>query len=104
VLALLVDVTLADRLALKGREFLWPRPRPVPLARWLLRKARPGAPYGPARPAPPRQPVQNPYGARQVQALFERCGFQVTRVISRARAPEAPLPGDYMRFYCLDAV
>jgi SAM-dependent methyltransferase len=104
VLALLVDVTLADRLALKGREFLWPRPRPVQLARWLLRKARPGAPGHPAPPAPPRQPVQNPYGARQVQALFERCGFQVTRVISRARAPEAPLPGDYMRFYCLDAV
>jgi SAM-dependent methyltransferase len=104
VLALLVNVTLVDRLAVKGREFLWPRPRPVQLARWFLDKARSGAGDTAARPAPPQQPVQNPYGARQVRSLFERCGFQVAQVVSRARAPEAPLPGDYMRFYCLEAV
>jgi SAM-dependent methyltransferase len=101
ILALLVDVTLADRLYIKAREFLWPRPRPILLARWLLRKARPHVPE--EQPAFPEQPVQNQYRARQVRILFQRSGFRTARTISKVTFPEAPLPGHYMRFYCLEA-
>jgi SAM-dependent methyltransferase len=102
VLALLVDVTTAERLAVKGRELLWPRPRPLRLAAWLLRRVRGAGAQAPAR-TPPRQPVQNRYRARRVRDLFERSGFRIAREITRASDPAAPLPGDYMRFYCLEA-
>lgn len=101
ILALLVEVTLADRLYIKGREFLWP-PRPLWLARWLLGKAR--RREAEQQPDFPRQPVQNSYRAGQARALFQRGGFHVAQVISRATSPEAPLPGHHMRFYCLEAI
>jgi SAM-dependent methyltransferase len=103
ILALLVEVTLAERLRLKTREFLWPRPRPVRLTRWLLQKARVGRSED-ARPAFPRQPVQNLYRPRQVRTLLERSGFRTARLVTKGASPDVPLPGHYMRVYCLEAV
>jgi SAM-dependent methyltransferase len=103
VLVLLVEVTLAERLFARAREFLWPRPRPLGLTRWLLERARSGPAVDP-EPALPRQPVQNVYRPRQARRLLERSGFRSTRLITKGTSPEAPVPGPYMRIYCLDAV
>jgi SAM-dependent methyltransferase len=103
ILALLVEVTRAERLRIKAREFLWPRPRPVLVARWLGRKVRAGAQEEPT-PGFPQQPVQNRYRPGQVRALFRRSGFRVAHLVTKAASPGAPLPGHYMRFYCLEAV
>ncbi len=103
ILALLVEVTRTERLRVKAGEFLWPRPRPVRLARWLVSKARARVPVDQAGGFP-QQPVQNRYHPRRVRALFQRSGFRVARLVNRAACPEAPLPGHYMRFYCLEAV
>jgi SAM-dependent methyltransferase len=103
ILALLVEVTLADRLRIKAREFLWPRPRPAIFARWLLRKFSNGGPEE-QRSEFPQQPVQNRYRSWPVRALFQRSGFRVARVVTMAAHPEAALPGHHMRFYCLEAV
>ena len=103
VLALLVEVTVTERLHIKAREFLWPRPRPGILAQWLLSRARARAPVGQGGGFP-EQPVQNRYHPGRVRALFRRSGFRVARLITKAACPEAPLPGHYMRFYSLEAV
>jgi SAM-dependent methyltransferase len=93
VLALLVEITGADRLRIKARRLLsGPNAAPAP----------PGPP--PDVRALPQQPVQNRYRPRRARALFERCGFRVAREITLDNTPDAPLPGHYMRFYCLEAV
>jgi SAM-dependent methyltransferase len=104
ILLLLVDDTaLRSRLAIKFREFLWPRPRPAAFGRWVLRKLRGGA--EPALPADfVRQPVQNQYRPAQARAVLLQRGFRMARVITKARYPDVPLPGHYMRIYCLEAV
>jgi len=102
ILALLTDVTLAERFGIKAREFFWPRPRPITLARWMVRKVRPQAPLEHLSTLP-RQPVQNRYRPRDAQMLFRRSGFTVARQITLTAVPDAPLPGYYMRFYCLEA-
>ena len=103
VLALLVEITPAERLHIKAREFLWPQPRPLMLTRWLLHRARRGR-AARQRRILPQQPVQNLYRPRQVRTLLERSGFRTARLITKAASPEAPLPGHYMRIYCLEAI
>lgn len=103
LLALLTEVTSAERCAIKFREFVWPRPRPVRAARWLQRRLLAPA-RGESATAYPQQPIQNRYHPASARALFEQNGFRVVRQIRHATDPEAPLPGHYMRFYCLEAV
>lgn len=103
IVALLTETTLGSRLKIKVREFLWPRPRPVALSRWLLRKVLGGTEMRPL-PEFPCQPVQNRYRPAQARTLFLRSGFRIARTITKARCPEAPLPGHYMRIYCLESV
>ena len=104
ILLLLVDDTaLGSRLAIKFREFLWPRPRPAAFGRWLLRKVRGAADTAlPWDFAP--QPVQNHYRPAQARAVLLQRGFRMARVITKARYPDVPLPGHYMRIYCVEAV
>jgi SAM-dependent methyltransferase len=103
ILLLLVDDTaLGSRLAIKFREFLWPRPRPAAFGRWILRKLRGGPVASP--PEFPRQPVQNHYRPAQARAVLLQRGFRMARVITKARYPDVPLPGHYMRIICLEAV
>jgi SAM-dependent methyltransferase len=103
ILALLIEITRSERFGIKAREFLWPRPRPFALASWLIGKLRGHGPLG--QPvAFPQQPVQNRYRSCDAQTLFRRSGFRVARRITVANAPGAPLPGHYMRFYCLEAI
>ena len=87
----------------KAREFLWPQPRPLMLTRWLLHRARRGR-AARQRRILPQQPVQNLYRPRQVRTLLERSGFRTARLITKVASPEAPLPGHYMRIYCLEAI
>lgn len=101
IVPLLVETTLASRVAIKVRELLWPQPRPVAFSRWLVSKLR-----GTAETLPklelPQQPVQNRYRPIQARALFRQTGFRVARMITKARDPKVPLPGHYMRIYCLE--
>ena len=102
LLLLVLDTALGSRVAIKFREFLWPRPRPAALGRWLLRKLR-GGPETPPSDFPV-QPVQNHYRPAQARAVLLQRGFRMTRMITKARYPDVPLPGHFMRIYCLEAV
>ncbi len=73
------------------------------LTRWLLHRAWRGR-AARQRRILPQQPVQNLYRPRQVRTLLERSGFRTARLITKAASPEAPLPGHYMRIYCLEAI
>src|SRR2546427_7037653 len=80
-----------------------PISRPLMLTRWLLQRARRGRAERQRRILP-QQPVQNLYRPRQVRTLLERSGFRTARLITKVASPEAPLPGHYMRIYCLEAI
>jgi len=102
IIALLTDVTFGERLSVKAREFVWPQPHPLALACWLLRRLS-SQPRSESVRTLPQQPVQNGYRPRDAEALFRRSGFAVADRITLAAVPNAPLPGHYMRFYCLEA-
>lgn len=92
----------SDLVRASWSELFWPRPGPLTLARWLRRKMT-QAPFEQLSTLP-RQPVQNRYRPKDAQALFRRSGFAGARQITLAGESAAPLPGHYMRFYCLEAV
>ena len=98
VLALLVELTRTDLLKIRAQRLLASAGAPPPLS--TSSEARP-----PVNVATlPQQPVQNRYRPRMARTLFTRCGFRVAREITLTNTPDAPLPGHYMRFYCLEAV
>lgn len=85
-----VELTLAERVAAKISEFVFPRPRPLRFARWLKAKLQTTL---------PRQPIQNRYSTEGARALLARAGFQVREVLHRRRHPDLPLIGPYVVIY-----
>jgi len=70
----------------KVREFIFPRPRPIALAKWLIKKL-----YHPIH-----QPVQNRYTVDSARACLLRNGFTVKREITLRDRPEPPLGGPHV--------
>ena len=87
----LIHVALMGWQSLQQKiaEYVFPRPRPVLLAKWFFGKF-----YRPIR-----QPVQNRYTIASAGACLERSGFEVTEVIHRGNTPGAPLVGPHVIIY-----
>jgi SAM-dependent methyltransferase len=81
-----MDMTRFERLALKVREFLLPRPRPVALLRWIRKKIF----------HPIVQPLRKSYTIDSARECLERNGLHVTQVITRTSHPTAPLSGRHV--------
>lgn len=89
-----VGLTFAEQLRVKTAEFLFPRPRPVRLMRWLKDKviARNSEAF-------PKQPIQNRYTTRSGKERLERSGFTVSNVLHRRKYPDLPLIGPWVVIY-----
>jgi SAM-dependent methyltransferase len=80
------DLTWFERLVLKVRQFLVPRPRPVALLRWIGKKGL----------HPILQPLRKSYTIESAHECLERNGLHVTQVITRESHPTAPLAGPHV--------
>lgn len=85
-----VRLSLAERIAAKVSEFVFPRPRPRAFARWLRYRLATRL---------PEQPVQNRYTTEEARTLLARAGFNVRDVIHTRKEPQLPLIGPYVVIY-----
>lgn len=87
----LIHVHLSRRelLRQKVREFVFPRPRPLALYRWMVKKML----------RPTHQPIKRPYTVASGRACLERNGLKVQRTISLNSDPQAPLIGPHVVIY-----
>jgi SAM-dependent methyltransferase len=81
-----IDLTPWDRLREKVSEYVFPRPRPVRLARWLRARLSPCA-----KAEFVKQPVQNRRTIREARACLERQPLRVVEVLHTRRSPRPPL-------------
>jgi SAM-dependent methyltransferase len=80
------DMTATDRLALKTREFLYPRPRPIALIKWIRKKIW----------HPIVQPMRKSYSIDTARRCLERNGLAVKQIITLDTHPDAPLAGRHV--------
>ena len=80
------DMTCSQRLAVKVREFLFPRFRPMALIKWLQKKLLHRI----------VQPLRKSYTLDSARDCLQHSGLKVTRVITRATEPDAPLGGPHV--------
>jgi hypothetical protein len=79
-------MTRLERLAVKVREYLFPRFRPVALLKWARKKVRHRI----------VQPLRKSYTADTASRCLERNGLQVTQIVTRKTHPRPPLAGDHV--------
>lgn len=84
-----VHLGWAERLRQKVREFVFPRPRPAALLRWVNKRLL----------RPTHQPVTSNYTMASARACLERNGLPVRRTISLATDRSAPLIGPHVVIY-----
>ncbi len=84
-----VHLTRWERLRQKVREFVFPRPRPMALYRWMMKKML----------RPTHQPIKRRYTVASGRACLERNGLKVQRTISLHSDPQAPLIGPHVVIY-----
>jgi ubiquinone/menaquinone biosynthesis C-methylase UbiE len=80
------DISRFERLAVKVREYLFPRFRPIALLRWVGKKLRHRI----------VQPHRRSYTVATARQCLERNGLEVTQTITRKSEPRAPLAGDHV--------
>jgi len=79
------DMSRAQRLQLKAKEFLWP-PRPAAFVRWIRKKLF----------HPIVQPLRKSYSIESTSAILQRHGFKVTDVIVGGEDRSTPLAGPHV--------
>lgn len=84
-----VTQSYGQKAGQKLREYIYPSFRPLALVRWLGSKV-----YRPIY-----QPIQHGYTATSASACLAAGGFDVTRTISTATEPAAPLAGPHVVIY-----
>lgn len=84
-----IHLTVWQSIGQKIAEYVFPRPRPIALAKWIKGKFYKRI----------DQPIQNPYTIASVQQILERAGFKVQEVIHRGSHPQAPLIGPHVIIY-----
>lgn len=84
-----VALTRQQEAMQKIREYIFPVPHPLRLARWLISKI-----YRPIY-----QPIQHGFTLASGRDCIARNGFDVQRVISRETDREAPLVGPHVVIY-----
>jgi ubiquinone/menaquinone biosynthesis C-methylase UbiE len=80
------DMTRLQRAAVKMREYVYPRFRPLAALKWATSKVR----------HPIVQPMRKSYTVATAQQCLERNGLAVTQIITRRNQPNAPLTGDHV--------
>ena len=80
------DLSRTQRIALKIREFLFPKFRPLAFGSWIKKKLW----------RPIRQPLRKSYTIESAQDCLQCGGFLVTRLITRQIDPAAPLAGSHV--------
>jgi SAM-dependent methyltransferase len=83
------DMSRVQRVRLKIREFIFPRPRPVALLAWAIKKIR----------HPIVQPLRKSYTIDSARACLERAGLTILRIITTRVEPSAPLAGAHVAIY-----
>jgi len=86
-----VDLTPRERLGWIGAQFVFRRPRPLALARWLAPRLRSRLPW--YRGDVPQQPIQNRYTTAGAQSWLARAGFTVEEVKHTRADRRLPLIG-----------
>jgi SAM-dependent methyltransferase len=84
------DLTKAQRIALKARQYVYPNFRPYGLiqwfGKWLKKKIR----------HPIVQPLRKAYTTDSATDCLQRNGLQVMRIITQKTEPSAPLGGPHV--------
>jgi SAM-dependent methyltransferase len=80
------DLSRSQRLALKVKEFLFPKFRPIAFGSWIKKKLW----------RPIRQPLRKSYTIESAQDCLARGGFLVRRILTRQSDPAAPLAGSHV--------
>jgi ubiquinone/menaquinone biosynthesis C-methylase UbiE len=81
-----IDMTRAERLRVKAREFLFPLPRLIALAKWAHKKLF----------HPITQPLRKSYTIESARTILERNGLNVKQIITRGSHRNAPLAGRHV--------
>lgn len=85
-----VELSLQEKIGAKIGEYLFPRPRPMELARWVASKFDPPL---------VQQPIQHRYTTDGAADWLGSAGFQVLDVLHRRKHPELPFIGPYVVVY-----
>jgi ubiquinone/menaquinone biosynthesis C-methylase UbiE len=103
VVGIFIPPSFSERIAGKVPEFVYPRPKPIAFLRWLTRKGLQAvsARRQAKEECKERQPVERYYTSKQVERIFERVGFAISKVITKRNTPDAPLSGHHFRIYIL---
>lgn len=80
------DLSTSQRFLLKLRQYIYPRFRPIQLARWARKKLH----------NPIVQPFRKAYTIEGARECIERSGLKVTEVITKTTHPAAPLAGPHV--------
>jgi ubiquinone/menaquinone biosynthesis C-methylase UbiE len=89
VVLLHVHLTTWQSVRQKISEYVYPRPHPGHLVKWMARKL-----YRPIH-----QPIQNRYTTASAKLCLEQNGFAITKVIHKGNAPATPLIGSHVMIY-----
>lgn len=84
------DMTWQERLAVKMRQYVFPRLHPILLVRWFFKWLRKIALH------PIVQPLRKSYSLPFIEAALTHTGFTMSQVISAATDPGAPLAGRHV--------
>lgn len=80
------DLSTPQRIFLKLRQYIFPKFRPIELAKWARKKIH----------NPIVQPFRQSYTIDTARECIERSGLTVVEVITRATRPTAPLAGSHV--------
>ena len=84
-----VHASFWENVRQKTREYLYPKPRPVALAKWMAKKV--------IRPI--SQPIQRPYTRETARVCFEECGLKVKDIVGTLTHPGVPLIGPHVLIF-----
>ncbi len=87
-----IHLTVWQSIQQKIAEYIFPRPRPIALLKWIAGKFYKRI----------HQPIQNSYSIAGVQTCLEQAGFRVSEVIHRGVRRDVPLIGPHVIIYVCD--
>jgi ubiquinone/menaquinone biosynthesis C-methylase UbiE len=104
ILASYLKTPVTERIMIKVSDFLYPRFRPLRLFRWALKKCSQLMDKQVVRNHSQEnvvQPVQTEFTERSLKKLFKSTGFEIVRLITKRKSPDAPVDGHHFRIYVL---
>jgi len=106
IVGIYLKPSLAETIAAKLLEYIYPRPRPFDLFQWAISRAVRSIKPEVESQDPPGgpQPIRRFYTSKQLEAVLKKSGFVVEELITKIKRPSAPLPGQHFRIYILRKV